>query len=240
MRVCLKTNTMRKSFFTFLLLFAISGSYLIAQNCDMYFPDKAGSIRELTNFDKKGKMTGMVHQEFIGKDVTGNETSVTVLSKAFDKDSKELSSNQMIIKCKNGVFSIDMKDFIDKSMLEAYKEMEIIMTGDNINYPSGFKVGDKLEDASINIVVKNQGVVFMNWTITISNRMVTAQESISTDAGTFQTYKLTYDLQTKTRIMTINSKAAEWLCSGVGVIKSESYDKTGKLLAYSLLTKLKN
>ena len=231
---------MRKAFLTFILLFVLSATYVLAQNCNMYFPDNAGSIRELTNFDKKGKITGLVHQEIIGKDVSGNETSVTVLSKAFDKDSKELSSNQMIIKCKSGVFSIDMKDYIDKSMLEAYKDMEIIMTGDNINYPSGLKVGDKLEDASINIVVKNQGVVFMNWTISISNRTVSAQESITTAAGTFQTFKLTYDLQTKTRIMTINSKAAEWLSSGVGVIKSESYDKTGKLIAYSLLTKLKN
>jgi len=205
----------------------------------MYFPDQVGSVREQTNFDKKGKTTGKVNQEIIARDAVGSSTSVTVSSKAYDKDGKELSVNQMIIKCNDGIFSFDMKDYIDKSMLDAYKDMEIIMTGDNLAFPSSLNVGDKLQNASINIVVKNQGMVLMNWTISISNRIVAAQESVTTTAGTFSCYKITYDLQTKTRIMTINSKAADWISEGVGSVKMESYDKTGKLLNYSLLSKLK-
>jgi len=229
-----------KNLFTLVLLTALfAGSTSIAQDCKMYFPDKVGSVREITNYDKKGKVTGIVSQEIIAKDVVGAATSVTVRSTTSDKDNKELSVNEMTLNCKDGVFSFDMEDYIDKSMLEAYKDMEITMTGDNVAYPSGLKVGDKLSNASINIIVKNQGMALMNWTITISNRIVTAKESISTSAGTFDCYKLTYDLQTKTRIITINTKAAEWMSEGVGMVKSESLDKNGKLLGYSLLTKLK-
>lgn len=230
---------MKKAILTLVITSLISGSIVWAQDCKMYFPDKVGTIREQTNFDKKGKSTGSVNQEIVARDVSGSTTSVTVNSKAFDKDGKELSANQMIIKCNNGVFSIDMKDYIDKSMLEAYKDMEIIINGDNLAFPSGLKVGDKLENASVNIVVKNQGVVLMNWTITISNRIVAAKENITTTAGTFECYKITYDTQTKTRIMTINTKAADWMSEGVGSVKLETYDKNGKMLNYSLLTKLK-
>jgi len=132
-----------------------------------------------------------------------------------------------------------MKDYIDKSMLDAYKGMEITMKGDNVSFPSGLKQGDKLNDASINIIVKNQGMVLSNMTITLSNRIVAAGEEITTAAGTFDCFKITYDVQTKTRIMTINTRSAEWISAGTGIVKSESYDKTGKLLSYSVLTKLK-
>jgi predicted small lipoprotein YifL len=230
---------MKKIFLSFLLISVLTSISTFGQDCKMYFPDKVGSIREQTNYDKKGKITGIVKQEIMARDVVGAATSVTVNSKTYDKDSKELSVNQMVINCKNGVFSFDMKDYIDKSMLEAYKDMEIVMTGDNLAFPSGLKIGDKLDNASINIVVKNQGMVLMNWTITISNRVVAAQESITTEAGTFSCFKITYDLLTKTRIMSINTKAAEWMSEGAGSVKTEAYDKTGKLMNYSLLTKLK-
>jgi hypothetical protein len=222
-----------------LLVSLFAGSKSFAQECKMYFPDKVGSVREITNYDKKGKITGSSNQEIIAKDVIGAATSVTVRSKTYDKDGKELSTNDMVLNCKNGVFSFDMKDFIDKSMLDAYKGMEITMSGDNVAYPSSIKVGDKLTDASINIIVKNNGMTLSNMTISLSNRLVATQESITTVAGTFSCYKLSYDIQSKTRIMTINTKAAEWISEGSGVIKSESYDKNGKLIGYTLLTKLK-
>jgi len=231
---------MKKVFIAVLFVICFSGFSSFAQDCKMYFPDKIGTIREQTNYDKKGKSTGSVNQEITARDVSGSTTSVTVNSKAFDKDGKELSVNQMIIKCNNGVFSIDMKDYIDKSMLEAYKDMEVIINGDNLAFPSSLKVGDKLENASVTIVVKNQGMVLMNWVITISNRIVAAKENITTTAGTFECYKITYDTQTKTRIMTINTKAADWMSQGIGSVKMETYDKNGKMLNYSLLTKLKN
>jgi hypothetical protein len=231
---------MKNSFFAFILVLLMTGSAAIAQDCKMYFPDKIGTVRELTNYDKKGKTTGSVNQEIIVRDAAGSAVSVTVRSKTSDKDGKELSVNEMVINCKDGVFSFDMKDFIDKSMLAAYQGMEITMKGDNVAYPSGFKVGDKLADASINIIVKNNGMTLSNMTITVSNRTVAAQESITTPAGTWSCYKLSYDVTTKTRIMTINSKAAEWISEGVGMVKSESYDKAGKMLGYSLLTKLRN
>jgi hypothetical protein len=230
---------MKKTLFTYFVISILGIASSYAQECKMYFPDKVGSVRELTNYDKKGKTTGSVNQEVIARDVVGGTTSVTVKSKSSDKDGKELSVNEMTINCKDGVFSFDMKDYIDKAMLDAYKGMEITMKGDNVAYPSGFKVGDKLDNASINIIVKNQGMVLSNMTITLSNRVVAAKESITTTAGTFESYKITYDIMTKTRIMTINTKAAEWISQGTGIVKSESYDKTGKLLGYSLLTKLK-
>jgi len=73
-----------------------------AQDCKMYFPDKTGSVREQTNYDKKGKVTGIINQEVIARDVSGSATSVTVRSKASDKDGKELSVNEMTINCKDG------------------------------------------------------------------------------------------------------------------------------------------
>lgn len=205
----------------------------------MYFPDKAGTIREIINFDKKDKITGSNTQEVISRDVSGASASVTYKSNTYDKNGNVLSEYDITINCKDGVFNFDMRDFFDKTMLQAYQGMEVEMKGDIIAYPGGLKAGDKLDDASINIIVKSNGIVFSNITITISDRIVGATESITTSAGTFSCDKISYNIQTKTRMMTINSKAAEWISEGVGMVKTESYDKSGKLMAYSLLTKLK-
>jgi hypothetical protein len=71
------------------------------------------------------------------------------------------------------------------------------------------------------------------------NRKVEALESITTPAGTFECYKLTYDMEIKSMIkMTV--KATQWVARNVGAVKTESFDKNGKLVGYSLLTAFRN
>ena len=76
----------------------------------------------------------------------------------------------------------------------------------------------------------------MNMNIKILNRKVEASESVNTLAGTFDCYKITYDMEMKS-IINITTKGAEWIAKGVGVVKTEQYDKKGNLTGYTLLSK---
>ena len=83
----------------------------------------------------------------------------------------------------------------------------------------------------------------MTMTIKILNRKVESKESITTPAGTFSCFKITYDMESSTKIMGMNTNvklsSIDYLAEGIGVVKTESYDKKGELSGYSLLTAYK-
>jgi len=78
----------------------------------------------------------------------------------------------------------------------------------------------------------------MNITIAITNRKVEAVENVTTPAGTFECYKISYDIDTK-MMFTVKVKGVEWYAKNVGLVKSESYSTDGKLMGSNLLVGVK-
>ncbi|MEQ9168598.1 MAG: hypothetical protein RLO12_20235, partial [Fulvivirga sp.] len=93
-------------------------------------------------------------------------------------------------------------------------------------------VGMSLNDASL----KMSGSIPFKMEVNIVNRKVEGKESITTPAGTFECYKITYTINTKS-IMSMETTGADWIAKEIGMVKSENYNKNGKLQGYSLLTK---
>ena len=118
-------------------------------------------------------------------------------------------------------------------MMESLKGMNMDIDIDNVQLPSDLSVGQSLDDGSIVI----SGDLPMTMRVDITDRKVAAKEKVTTPAGTFECYKITYTIKTK-MMMGRESKAAEWIAKDVGLVKSESYKNNGKLMSYSLLTKV--
>jgi hypothetical protein len=76
--------------------------------------------------------------------------------------------------------------------------------------------------------------------VKIFNRKVEAKEDITTPAGNFTCYKISYDMESSTKVMGMNNKVnlkgVDYVSEGTGVVKTESYNKKGSLSSYSLLT----
>ena len=71
--------------------------------------------------------------------------------------------------------------------------------------------------------------------IRVKDRKVMAEESISSDAGTFDAFKVSSITEIK-MMGTREMKNVEWIAKNVGMVRSETYDKNGKLKYYSVLT----
>ena len=123
--------------------------------------------------------------------------------------------------------------------MEAYENMDIIIESENVTIPRNPKAGDLLGDGSITMTIKNEDITLITITVKIYNRKVEAIEKVTTPAGTFECFKISYDIETK-MLLTIRAKAAEWYSKDVGLVKSESYNKKGKLRGYSLLSSISN
>ncbi|MCG8579089.1 MAG: DUF3108 domain-containing protein [Bacteroidales bacterium] len=208
-----------------------------AQDCKAYIPYEEGTVTEITNYDKKGKSTGVVTQTVTAVEHKGNNTTFSVHQVVGDPKSKdEIIETDITFKCIDGTFYIDMSGYLDQKQMEAYEGMEVKLSMDEINIPSSYKVGEQLKDGYIRMEITG-GPMPINMTVSVENRKILAEEKVTTPAGTFDCVKISQDVVTKAFVsMTISS--VEWYAEGVGIVKSETHRK-GKLMGYSELTKFK-
>lgn len=225
----------RNFFSTFIILFLSTSIY--AQNtCSKYYLLKKGVKYEMTTYDKKDKVTGAVKYEV--KNVTSN--SAVLANEVFDKKGESVLSSEFNIICNDDGISIDFKSLVSGQMLEQYKamNMEIEMSGTNIDIPNNLSPGQTLPDAEV-LLTMSMASVNMKMTVKTINRKVVNNETITTPAGSFDCVVITSDTQLKMGAnRTISSK--QWLAEGIGVVKSEDYDKKGKIMSKSVLTKFEN
>ncbi|MCB2219244.1 MAG: hypothetical protein KQI35_02530 [Bacteroidetes bacterium] len=223
----------------FILTGFISVSFVFAQDCKMYFPADEGTQIEITNYDKKDKVVGSSVQKIADKETSGDDVTLTVSQETFDKKGEKIMEGDFTVSCHDGKFYMDMRNFLDSEAMAAYKDMEVEVDATDMVFPSEMSVGDKLPDASITVTINSSGMTMFTMKVWVTNRMVEAREQITTSAGTFDCLKMSYDTETKMMIK-VQSKAVQWIAEGVGMVRSESYNKNGKLEGYSVLTALKN
>jgi len=204
----------------------------------MYFPDQVGSVREMRSYDQRDRLTSITRQEILDKTVSGNDVRVKVRTTSYDNDENEILTGDLEIVCEDGVFSFDLRDYLDPNTLAAYEDMGIEITADNLVYPASLSVGDQLPDGELQMVVKSGQATILTLILTISNRKIEGTENITTDAGNFSCYKISYDISTKAGFITTSSSAVEWIADGVGLVRNETYNRRGRLTGYSVLTDL--
>jgi len=225
-----------------ILLSTVIGAFMftgiVAQDCPMYYPDQENTQMEYKQYDKKGNLSGSSVQKIISIRKSAGSTEAEIASEHFDAKGKSLGSATLTAKCENGVFYIDMKNYMSQESMESYKDMEMTIEGGDLEMPRTMKAGDVLKNGNLKMSFASGGMTIMNMSVSITNRKVEAVENITTPAGTFECYKITYDVATKMMI-NVKMKGTEWYAKNVGMVKSESYTSDGKLAGSTLLTGLK-
>lgn len=222
-----------------LLISAYVASPLLAQCENAYFPFQEGVQFEMTNYKSNGKQIGKI----ANKVLSAEGSKAVVSSKMYDKKGELISDGSYEVICEDGLIKMDMKQFIPNQILESYQEMEVTIEGDFLTIPNQLKVGQSLPDGSGKVIV-NMGSSAMSMASTtemkFTARNVEKKETITTPAGTFETYKITQTTISTVSMMGMNREmtytSASWVAEGVGSVRSESYDKKGAINSYSTLT----
>ena len=203
-------------------------------SCSKYYPFTEGTTFQITSYDKKGKKSSVVDYEIAN--VTNN--TATFNTKVYDDKGKEIVTSNYNITCENDAVSIDFNSMMSPELFSQYKDMEMDVTGTNIEIPNNLSVGQDLKDADM-LMTLNMAGMNMKMTMNLINRKVESKESITTSAGTFDCYVISYTSEFKMGIKQ-TFMAKDWIAEGVGVVKSESFNKNGKLMGYSELTQISN
>ena len=221
------------------MVFASSVFTGISQiDCKPYVPTEKGTIWEITNYTAKGKISGRIVYELIDKVENGNEITFTVKNTTYDKKDEEIYVNTFEAKCVDGNFEFDMTYKMDGAALQSYQNMDVEVDASNFKIPEmNESPGTQLEDGTLVVTIGSGGGLGLNMTVFVTDRMVEAQENITTPAGTFDCIVLSQKVSTK-MIIKVQGSSKEWYSENIGMVRSESYNKRGKLLGYSELTNL--
>lgn len=218
-----------------LIVFLLILGYLHSQDCKGYFPLKKGTFLESRSYDAKDKLTGIGRQTILDLVSTGSSLSIKVNSEQLDEKEKVLGNTELTMRCEEGVFYMDMNSFVDPKSKESFKDGEIAVEGVDLSFPSVMQVGQTLPDGDITFRLTTSAIPMTLLSVKIVNRKVEGIENITTAAGTFECFKVSYDVELKA-LMKISSRAIQWVAKDVGAVRTESYNKSGKLTGYTVLT----
>ncbi|MFT5861295.1 MAG: hypothetical protein ACI865_003419 [Flavobacteriaceae bacterium] len=226
-----------KSLLTVLILFTLSTGYS-QTDCKPYVPATVGSTWELTNYSKKDKATGRTAYELLELMEGTEKMTFKIKVTSFDDKDEEVYVNTCEAYCVNGVFDFGMEFMMDGSTMSAYEEMDVEVDASKFEIPTLTEpTGTELADGELIVAIGKDGMNMFTMKVYVTDRLIEAREEQQTEAGTFDCIVLSQKVSTRL-LFKIESSSKEWYAEEVGLVRSESYDKKGKLTGYSVLTKI--
>ncbi len=204
---------------------------LLAQDCEAFLPMEVNKAYKYNMYDKKDRFAGSMEQKLISMETRGDTTYFNIYQSITDKKGKDSFDGAYTFKCTNNVFIMDMRTMINQQQPEAYKDMEVRVSGTDLTFPKNLEPGMELENGEINIEV-DAGMMTMRFGHRSFNRKVVALENIETPAGTYEAYKLSSENEGKAGPVNTYTKSITWYVEDVGMVRSENYDKKGNMDGY--------
>ncbi|MCU0434534.1 MAG: hypothetical protein MUC87_13860 [Bacteroidia bacterium] len=232
---------MKKLFFPLVASAFLFTAMVPAEVCESDLFVKGVSITTST-FDEKGKLVSTGTSTIKEVEKTAVSVFADMHVSTVDAKSREMGSADVKMRCENGKFYMDMKNFASSNNTRMGADFSFDFEGIDIEYPSVMSVGMNLRDAHVIMTTKNNGSQFSTTTIKMYNRKVVARENKTTPAGTFDCWKIEYDIDFE-MVMAMGKlpikprHSIEWFTPKIGAVYTESY-KEGKLESHSETTKI--
>lgn len=230
-----------KTLFITLLISSLSAVTCLAQDC-MGMTLKTGMGYEIINYNAKDKPTGKMTYQITNVSRQGTSTVVDVSVLMQDEKGKQQPPYTVHYTCTGNELVADMSGMIQSMQNTGLKDMEMRMKANKLVYPGILSVGQKLADGQLEAEMVSKGSTMMEMTMRMSNRQVESKDAVTTPAGTFDAYKVSSDMSFENRVMgmpirtsmrTVSYRAVNQLFD----VRTETYNKNGKLMGYSLLSK---
>lgn len=212
---------MKKLFVTF--TFLVIGLF-VTRAQEPFFAVKKGMILEYANKNAKGKINDGMRYTILETEVDGDNITVAYQVDLLDKKMDKINENPIEVKLKiiDGTIEFDPGSAFGKIM----EGVEIKGTG--LTLPENLSAGQKLKDYEMSIT--SLGVESK-----ATNVIVESQEDITVEAGTFNAYKVTCNLNSKALFIKTQGKSAAWYVRGIGHVRINNYNNKGKLISYTEL-----
>ncbi|WP_103864529.1 hypothetical protein [Aquimarina sp. I32.4] len=223
-----------KHIFFLIAILTLSSVFAQNNNCSKFYASQEGKTLTIHQYDKREHLEIISQYKVTKVENTGEQSIITITMDLTDgRNNKHIISSSFKARCSNNTTRLDPESFIAPGILDQYSDMQYSITGDDISIPNTLEINQELPDASVHMSV-NAGIMNINMTTTMLNRKVIAKEQITTSAGTFDCYVITYTNQL-TMGMTKTQHSKQWIAEGVGMVKEETRKANGRLVTKSEL-----
>ncbi|MGB3607470.1 hypothetical protein [Psychroserpens sp.] len=220
-----------KTLLTFCII-AVTLQITAQNNCSPFYPSETGKTFTIHQFDKRERLSTI--SEFKITEASANQ--MTLSSTLKDDNGKAIFSGTFKVSCEGGSTTLEPEALVSGAMMEQYQNMEYTISGNGISFPSTLSVGQTLPNGEVFMKV-DAGLINMSTTVTMTNRKVVRQESITVPAGTFDCYVITFTNTIKVGLSK-TYYTTQWISEGVGMVKEETKKSNGNLVSKSILQQI--
>ncbi|MBA9077489.1 hypothetical protein [Rufibacter quisquiliarum] len=215
-----------------LTLLAFLPEYLFAQDCTqpLGLSKNTEFIYQVTD---KGRENGILHNKVVQQ--MNNQDGVfttTFKSARMDKNKRTKTIEEFRIRCNGDSIYLDAKLLLREQALKAFDGKDFDFTPKDIAYPKVLAVGQQLPTGKLGVRVRSSNVDISTISMVASNRKVVAQEKLTTPAGTFDCFKITYQYEVELDARGIALRdvyqVEEFFSPEHGIIKCQFTNKRGK------------
>ena len=221
--------------FALLMIIGITAS----SQCNTFFPLREGVKYQYDMYDKKEKLTMRTNQWLKNVSGAGNSMKATMVQEMIDvKKDEPIASTETEWTCENGTLHFALNNLAIDGAVAPGSGMTVDFSGDQMDIPSDMQVGQALKDLTYQIKMGMSGMTVMNRSYNVKDRKVEAEEKVTTPAGTFDCYKVSFTTDSKGGIGSGTIKTIVWYSKDTGMVKTENYSDKGKLMSRQVLSKI--
>lgn len=219
-------------------------------SCAHPFGLSSGQQLEYQLLDAKGKPTGALRYSVMGikTDTAGKKnkritTTVKLKSGFYDRSNLVLHQQDLTYTCRRDTVYTDGLGEINYEGLKSFRDRLLAPTGTPLAWPNQPTANSELPKGGAQVQVSSPSVAIAKVNTTVKARKVLAGPvSVTVPAGTFSCYPVESqrELATAARadlILKNTGRQVDYYAPAFGIIKTEYYDKGGKLLQSRELTK---
>jgi hypothetical protein len=214
---------------------------VLAQDCKGFYYLLNNAQIEMTVYDGSGAAVGKTIYKVNNVHKDGAGTISDFSNTYYDKNNKPVTTGAGHFKCSGNSAAIDMKMSIPAMPGMSDTKMEGNANASFLDYPAHMQVGQELSGGSYEMKNNVKGME-MVLRYTVHNRKVTGRENITTPAGSWNCYVISYDLDFQmtmmNKVVPMKFSAVEWFAPDFGPVKTAS-SKEGKKMGGTLITGLK-
>ena len=197
-----------------------------AQDCNGYYFLQNNKTIEMAILDKKGNPSMKQVYTVSNVNSSGGTTTADLSSEMFNNKGKSMATSKAKIRCDGGVMMVDMKLSMPQQPGSPMAgETDVKADDIYMEYPANMNVGDNLKNASMHMDFDNNGMK-QSVDMDVFDRKVEGKEKITTPAGSWDCYRISYKSKIRMKTMGIgvpmNVEGVEFFAPGFGVVKTQS------------------
>jgi hypothetical protein len=227
-------------------------AFVKATACLAPFGMRAGQQIEYQVLDGKGKLAGTWRYRVVTiktDSISGKKNKVVTTTKVLLKSGHYSASNQLLAQqdlthyCRNDSVFTDGMAVINYESLKSFRNRLLAYQTTGLPWPNVPTTGSTLPQGGVSIQVSSPTVAIAKIRTVVQQRKVLAGPvKVKVPAGTYTCYVVEGQRETSTTarpdmVFKSSGKEVTYYDPSVGIVKTELYDKRGKLLQSKVLLK---